>query len=50
MVHLEYASCRTTMHSKTLFQDSNILKKGLGKLNSWKNEDWNIFIEEKKPN
>ena len=36
------------VHSKTLSQGSNIFKKGLGRLNSWNNEDWNFFIEEKK--
>ena len=32
---------------KTLSQVSNIFKKSLGRLNSWNNEDWSLFIEEK---
>ena len=32
---------------KILFQGSNIIKKGLGRLNSLNNEDWSLFIEEK---
>ena len=27
-------------------QGSNIFKKGLGRLNSWNNKDWSLFIEE----
>ena len=35
------------VHSKILFQGSNIIKKDLEKLSSLNNEDWNLFIEEK---
>ena len=32
---------------KTLFQDSNIIKKDLGRLSFLNNEDCSLFIEEK---
>ena len=35
------------VHSKTLFQGSNIFKKGLGRLSFLNNEDWSLFTEEK---
>ena len=35
------------VHSKTLFQGSNIIKNDLGRLNSLNNKDWSLFIEEK---
>ena len=35
---------------KILFQGSNIIKKDLERSSSWNNEDWSLFIEEKKLN
>ena len=35
------------VHSKTLFQGSNIIKNDLGRLSFLNNEDWSLFIEEK---
>ena len=35
------------VHSKTLFQGSNIIKNDLGRLSFLDNEDWSLFIEEK---
>ena len=44
---LKICKFRTMVHSKTLFQGSNIFKKGLGRLSSSNNEDLSLFIEEK---
>ena len=38
------------VHSKTLFQYSNIFKKGSGKVEFINNEDFEPFIEEKNLN
>ena len=35
------------VHSKTLFQGSNIIKNDLGRFSLWNNEVWSLFIEEK---